>query len=123
MADFGGKKLRQVVSGFGGNGLGQLLAAVAVTVLVRLFSGPGPVIPAPENDDNEECNGDGETGDVDDGGDGEAPVSGKVFPVTIRWSNISCSLSHKSSKHVSFRLLTYFLNFVNVLYLDKSPID
>ncbi|CAL5383123.1 unnamed protein product [Camellia sinensis] len=31
-------------------------------------------------------------------GGGDAPVSGKLSPVTIRWSNITCSLSDKSSK-------------------------
>ncbi|CAL5382179.1 unnamed protein product [Camellia sinensis] len=31
-------------------------------------------------------------------GGGDAPVSGKLSPVTIRWSNITCSFSDKSSK-------------------------
>ncbi|KAF7827702.1 ABC transporter G family member 7 [Senna tora] len=103
MVAFGGKKVRQMVAGIGGNGLGQVLTAVAVTLLVRLFSGPGPVLlPESEND----YSGDEEKG-VDDGdgeGEGEGPVSGRVFPVTIRWSNIACSLSDKSSKSVRFLL-------------------
>ncbi|KAI9088636.1 hypothetical protein K1719_029750 [Acacia pycnantha] len=99
MVAFGGKKLRQMVSGLGGNSLGQVLAAVAVTVLVRLFSGPGPVLPPEaENEDH----GDGE--EKDDADESEGPVSGKVFPVSIRWRNISCSLFDKSSKSVRFLL-------------------
>ncbi|KAK4263898.1 hypothetical protein QN277_029253 [Acacia crassicarpa] len=99
MVAFGGKKLRQMVSGLGGNSLGQVLAAVAVTVLVRLFSGPGPVLPPEaENEDH----GDGE--EKDDADESGGPVSGKVFPVSIRWRNISCSLSDKSSKSVRFLL-------------------
>ncbi|KAI4313822.1 hypothetical protein L6164_026772 [Bauhinia variegata] len=95
MLAFGGKKVQQVL---GGNGLGQVLTAVAVTLLVRLFSGPGPVI-SPENEVE-----DGDDRDEKDADDGEAPVSGKVFPVTIRWSGITCSLSDKSSKSVRFLL-------------------
>ncbi|KAI9088672.1 hypothetical protein K1719_029786 [Acacia pycnantha] len=99
MVAFGGKKLRQMVSGLGGNSLGQVLAAVAVTVLVRLFSGPGPVLPPEaENEDH----GDGE--EKDDADESEGPVSGKVFPVSIQWRNISCSLFDKSSKSVRFLL-------------------
>ncbi|KAE9618703.1 putative sulfate-transporting ATPase [Lupinus albus] len=92
----GGKKLHQIVAGIGGNGLGQVLAAVAVSFLVRLFTAPGPAL-LPENDNN---------GDVpeNDSHEGEAPPSGKVTPVTIRWSNINCSLSEKSSNVVRFLL-------------------
>ncbi|KAJ7943034.1 ABC transporter G family member protein [Quillaja saponaria] len=98
MAGFGGKKVVQMVVGFGGNGLSQVFAAVAVTFVIRLFSGPGPVL-SPENDvvDSD----DGLERDVDAD---EAPVSGEVFPVTIRWSNIMCSLSDKSSNSVRFFL-------------------
>lgn len=70
-----------------GGGVGQLLAAVAAALLLRLFSGPGPEL-LPDDDDNEEEKG-------------HAPVKGKVAPVTIRWTNINCSLSDKSSKSVS----------------------
>ena len=95
MVVFGGKGVAQMV-GLGGNGVGQVLAAVAAALLFRLFSGPGPAM-LPENeaeDDGDEIAGDGEGG--------EAPISGKVFPVTILWRNITCSLSDKSSKSVSY---------------------
>ncbi|KAJ9708355.1 hypothetical protein PVL29_000412 [Vitis rotundifolia] len=97
MVVFGGKRVAQMV-GLGGNGVGQILAAVAAALLFRLFSGPGPAV-LPENeveDDRDEIAGDSEGG--------EAPIAGKVFPVTIRWSNITCSLSDKSSKLVRFLL-------------------
>lgn len=74
-----------------GGGVGQLLAAVAAALLLRLFSGPGPELlsePLPDDDDNEEEKG-------------HAPGKGKVAPVTIRWTNINCSLSDKSTKSVS----------------------
>ncbi|KAF3659418.1 hypothetical protein FXO37_13988 [Capsicum annuum] len=78
----------------GGGGVGQLLAAVAAALLLRLFSSPGPAI-LPENEDVS----------VDDGENDEAPVTGKsVAPVTIKWSNITCSLSDKSSNTVRFLL-------------------
>lgn len=82
------------IGGKGGGGVGQLLAAVAAALLLRLFSAPGPEI-LPENvaDDEE--------------GDREAPVKGKVSPVTIKWTNINCSLSDKSSKSVSMHNITY----------------
>ncbi|KAK4484181.1 hypothetical protein RD792_011402 [Penstemon davidsonii] len=73
-------------------GLGQLLAAVSAALLLRLFSAPGPaLLPEPEPED-EETNGD-------------VSVKGKVSPVTIKWTNINCSLSDKSSKSVSFSSL------------------
>lgn len=71
-----------------GGGLGQLLAAVAATLLLRLFSAPGPAL-LPENEDEDE----------DEKGD--APAKGNVAPVTIKWTDINCSLSDKSSKFVS----------------------
>lgn len=85
----------QLVLGFGGSGLGQALAAVAAALLLRLFSGPGPAL-FPDSD----------LADDDDGNDvindeGEYPVAGNVIPVTIRWRNLTCSLSDKSSKSVS----------------------
>lgn len=106
MAQFGGKKVGQMVLGFGGSGLGQALAAVAAVLLLRLFSGPGPaLLPDTELTDHD-----------DDGDDviedkGETPVGGNVIPVTIRWRNITCSLSDKSSKSVSlcFLLCTYLV--------------
>ncbi|KAG2700779.1 hypothetical protein I3760_06G013200 [Carya illinoinensis] len=100
MVVFGGKKVGQVVTGLGGNGIGQVLIAVAAAFLLRLFSGPGPALlpdTEPEDrEDNEEFDGDGDAG--------EAPVPGKVLPVTIRWRSITCSLSDKSSTLVRFLL-------------------
>lgn len=72
------------IGGKGGGGVGQLLAAVAAALLLRLFSAPGPEL-LPEEEDEE----------------GQVPAEGKVAPVTIKWTNINCSLSDKSSKSVS----------------------
>lgn len=80
------------ISGTGG-GVGQIIAAVAAALLLRLFSGPGPV-QLLENETEEE----GGEGIISDS---EASVSDKVYPVTIRWTNITCSLSDKASKSVS----------------------
>lgn len=98
--NFGGKKVGQVVAGIGGNGLGHVLAAVAVSLLLRLFTGPGPALVT----DNDSAYGDDDeiNNVAEDNGDGETPVDGKVFPVTIRWRNITCSLSDKYSKSVRF---------------------
>ncbi|XVF85325.1 hypothetical protein PTKIN_Ptkin17bG0108600 [Pterospermum kingtungense] len=96
---FGAKKVGHVVSSIGGNGVGQILAAMAAALLLRLFSGPGPAL-LPENENGEEI-------DVDDdsiSGDDAPPHPGKVFPVTITWKNINCSLSDKHSKSVRFLL-------------------
>lgn len=95
MAPFGGKSIADAVSGIGGNGVGRLLAAVAAAMLVRFFSGPGIAL-LPENeadDDFSDAEGAG------DGDDSSSPET-KVRPVTIRWRNITCSLSDKSSKSV-----------------------
>ncbi|KOM28895.1 hypothetical protein LR48_Vigan609s002700 [Vigna angularis] len=95
MVGFGGKKVRQMVVGFGGSGFGQVAIAVAVSFLVRVFSAPGPAL-SPDNDpDDTQENG---------SDDAEAPPAGKVTPVTIRWRNINCCLSDKSSKSVRFLL-------------------
>ncbi|GKU90212.1 hypothetical protein SLEP1_g4233 [Rubroshorea leprosula] len=96
MVVFAARKVGQVVSNVGGNGVGQILAAIAAALLFRLFSGPGPAL-VPENEPDGESENDDVAGD-------EAPVTGKVSPVTIRWSNITCSLSDKSSKSVRFLL-------------------
>lgn len=74
-----------------GGGVGKLVTAVAAALLLRLFSGPGPVV-LPENEEDDERNGEE---------NGEAPPDGKVSPVTIRWTDITCSLSDNSSKSVS----------------------
>ncbi|XVE85380.1 hypothetical protein DITRI_Ditri17bG0086200 [Diplodiscus trichospermus] len=94
---FGAKKIGHVVSSVGGNGVGQILAAMAAALLLRLFSGPGPAL-LPNNENSEE-NDDGSV----DGDDAPLPA-GKVFPVTITWRNITCSLSDKRSKSVRFLL-------------------
>lgn len=79
-----------------GGGVGQLLAAVAAALLLRLFSSPGPAL-LPENealpDDDDERES--------ENGEAPAPIIGKVAPVTIKWTNITCSLSDKSSNTVS----------------------
>ena len=115
MVVFGGKKVGQVVAGIGGNGLGQILAAVATALLFRLFSGPGPALP-PEADqeDRDDFAGDSESG--------ESTADGKVLPVTIRWRNINCSLSDKSSKSVSsfFSWIQTLIFCENLLLLSKS---
>ncbi|KNA18198.1 hypothetical protein SOVF_073000 [Spinacia oleracea] len=95
MVGIGGKKVGEIVGKIGGNGVGQVLVAVAAALFVRLFSGPGPVL-FPESDFDDE------NSEFDDSG--ESPVDRKVFPVTIRWSNITCSLSDKKSKSVRFLL-------------------
>ncbi|XP_031260884.1 ABC transporter G family member 7 isoform X2 [Pistacia vera] len=102
MVRFGGQKVGQVVAGIGGNSVGQLLAAVAVTLLLRVFSGPGPAL-LPDNESV--VSDDDEQNDVaEDSDSGEAQADGEVVPVTIRWRNITCSLSDKSSKSVRFLL-------------------
>ena len=92
---FGAKKVGHVVSSIGGNGVGQMLAAMAAALLFRLFSGPGPALP-PEDETVEE---DDDASSVN--GNDAPPSAGKVFPVTITWRNITCSLSDKRSKSVS----------------------
>ncbi|XP_044493897.1 ABC transporter G family member 7 isoform X2 [Mangifera indica] len=104
MVRFGGKKVVQLAAGIGGNSVGQLLAAVAVTLLLRVFSGPGPAL-LPDNNESVVSDDDDQNDDVAEGNDSsEAQVDGKVVPVTIRWRNITCSLSDKSSKSVRFLL-------------------
>lgn len=87
-----------------GGGIGQLLAAVAAALLLRLFSSPGPAI-VPENEDA--FDDDGERGSEND----EATITGKVLPVTIRWSNITCSLSDKSTNTVSESIAFFFSEY------------
>ncbi|KAL1828944.1 ABC transporter G family member 7 isoform X2 [Daucus carota subsp. sativus] len=80
--------------GIGGKGgVAQILTAVAAALLLRLFSAPGPAL-LPED----------ESVDDGEGDSGDAPVPGKVSPVTILWKNITCSLSDKSTKSVRFLL-------------------
>lgn len=96
MVVLGVKNVGHMVLGFGRNGLGQVITAVAISLLVRLFSGPGPVV-LPGNEDVDD------SGEAEDG-EHEASDSGKVFPVTIHWRNITCSLSDKFSDSVRFLL-------------------
>ncbi|XP_074295593.1 ABC transporter G family member 7 [Silene latifolia] len=91
MANIDGKKAQQLFSKIGGNGVAQLLVATAAVIFVRLLSGPGNEI-----DDENNPN------DYDD--TEESTADGKVFPVTIRWSNITCSLSNNKSNSVKFLL-------------------
>ncbi|KAK4762792.1 hypothetical protein SAY86_008560 [Trapa natans] len=99
MTKLSGKVGHQIVR-FGGNGVGQILAAAAVALLFRLFSGPGPAL---FPDDEEE-----ELLPVENGGLFEAdegtPALGKVYPVAIRWAGISCSVMDKSNKSARFLL-------------------
>ncbi|XP_021293306.1 ABC transporter G family member 7 [Herrania umbratica] len=97
MVVFGAKKVAHVLSSIGGNGVGQILAALAATILLRAFSGPGPSF-SPENETGEEND------DFSDTDDDAPSAAGKVFPVTITWRNITCSLSDKHSKSVRFLL-------------------
>ena len=91
----------QLVS-LGGNGVGQVLAAAAVALLLRLFSGPGPALVQEDESPDDEKN---------DAAEDDSPDAGKVFPVTIRWSNITCSLSDKSSKSVSRNFISPIWEF------------
>ncbi|KAJ4962003.1 hypothetical protein NE237_021913 [Protea cynaroides] len=104
MVKLGGKRVHQVV-GFGGSGLGQILAAIAAALLLRLFSGPGPALLPTIEDVDDEDDYPGKDDDGETRADGEdLPISGKVIPVTILWSNITCSLSDKPGKNVRFLL-------------------
>ncbi|PON45776.1 ABC transporter-like [Parasponia andersonii] len=96
MAGSGGKGVAQIVAGFGESGLGKALAAIAAAFLLRLFSGPGPAL-LPENDADDDH-------DVDEQNEADGAEAGKVIPVAIRWRNITCSLSDKSSNSVRFLL-------------------
>lgn len=112
MAPFGGKSLVDAVSGIGGNGVGRALAAVAAALLVRLFAGPGiALLPEDEADDD--------YAETEDGGGDSSP--GKIRPVTIRWRNITCSLSDKSSKSVrTFLLLLHVPQYRKRAYISLS---
>lgn len=85
--------------GIGGKALGQLLAALAAAFFLRAITGPGTALAPEEEKEEEEQTED--AGKIAD--DEEAPGSDKVFPVTFRWSGITCSLSDKRGKMVSRR--------------------
>ncbi|MQM02983.1 hypothetical protein Taro_035757, partial [Colocasia esculenta] len=91
----GGRALRAAA----GTGVGQVLAALAAAFLLRLLTGPGPALPAApeEEDEAEDAQGSSEVAGAPDG-------TGRVPPVTIRWSNITCTLSDKRGKAVRFLL-------------------
>ncbi|KAF3328958.1 ABC transporter G family member 7 [Carex littledalei] len=74
-------------------GLGQLLAAVAAALFVRIITGVGPALAPPEEV-------------TEDAGDEESTAGdgGGVPPVTIRWNRITCSLSDKHGTTVRFLL-------------------
>lgn len=113
MVQLGGKKVVQMVLGFGGSGVGQALAAVAAALLLRLLSGPGPAL-SPETEA-----GDDDNDATDD--KGETPISWKLVPVTIQWRNINCSLSDKSSTSVSFHLFNFQTKFlVTYVWLQRK---
>ncbi|KAL0920006.1 hypothetical protein M5K25_009104 [Dendrobium thyrsiflorum] len=76
---------------FDGRVLGRILAAAAAAFFFRLITGPGPAL-LPEEE-------------PEDAGDEEAQSdSGKVVPVTIRWSGITCCLLDKRGKTTRFLL-------------------
>ncbi|KAK4779470.1 hypothetical protein SAY87_015576 [Trapa incisa] len=104
MAKLSGKVGHQILR-FGGNGAGQILAAAAVVLLFCLFSGPGSAL-FPEDEEEELLSGgNGKDFETDGGNEGGgAPAVGKVYPVTIRWAGICCSVSDKSNKSVRFLL-------------------
>lgn len=94
------------IGGKGGGGVGQLLAAVAAALLLRLFSGSGPELLPEDAEEND-----------------QVPAEGKVAPVTVKWANINCSLSDKSSKFVS-ELHTIINSYIHVaidIYMNRYP--
>lgn len=82
-----------------GGGLGQLLLAVGAALLLRMFSAPGQALLLDNEEQEEE-----DYESSDDAGEDAPVVTGKVFPVTIKWKNITCSLSNKSSHSIKFLL-------------------
>uniref|UniRef100_A0A1D1ZJP5 ABC transporter G family member 7 n=1 Tax=Anthurium amnicola TaxID=1678845 RepID=A0A1D1ZJP5_9ARAE len=98
---FSGKGARALRAA-AGSGLGQVLAALAAAFVLRLLAGPGPALPtAPEEEEEED---EAQDGSGDSGARAGAGHAGRVPPVTIRWSNITCTLSDKRGKTVRFLL-------------------
>ncbi|CAA7402165.1 unnamed protein product [Spirodela intermedia] len=98
--DFRGKGARALKVA-AGSGLGQVLGGLVAAFILRLVTGPGPeMLAAPVEEEGEEAQSTSE--------DPEAPAgpgsAGGVPPVTIRWSNITCTLSDKRGKVVRFLL-------------------
>lgn len=84
----------------------------AAALLLCLFSGSGTEFP-PETDADDDKDNDA----IDH--KAETPGVGKVIPVTIRWRNINCSLSDKSSTAVSFHLLVMTCPVTTGLVAEK----
>ncbi|CAN6478097.1 unnamed protein product [Victoria cruziana] len=80
-----------LINGFRLQGVGQLLAAVAAAFVVRIITVSPPELPP----DVEEAELDDERSEEE-----PPPPAGKVVPVSLRWSNITCSLAEKSGKSV-----------------------
>ncbi|KAH9621616.1 hypothetical protein KSS87_011725 [Heliosperma pusillum] len=93
MANVGDKKPQQLFAKIGGNGVAQLLVTAAAALIVRFMSRPAP---DKHFDDENSVN--------DDDGFEDSTADGNVFPVTIRWSNITCSLSNIKTNSVKFLL-------------------
>lgn len=73
-------------------GLGQLLAALAAAVFLRVVAaGAGPAL-LPPAEEEEGGEGDAEAGEGGGGG---------VRPVTIRWARVTCALKNKRGDMVS----------------------
>ncbi|KAJ4794289.1 ABC-2 type transporter family protein [Rhynchospora pubera] len=81
--------------------LGQLLAAVAAALLVRIITGVGPVLFPPEEDATETEDADAGDEEEESDGSGIQGVTPTPTPVTIRWTRITCSLSPSLSVSVS----------------------
>ncbi|ERN00035.1 ABC transporter G family member 7 isoform X1 [Amborella trichopoda] len=77
-------------------GMGQIIVGLAAAFLVRILSSPGPSI-SPENDTEDK-----DSGQNDD--QGEAEIAGKISPLTLQWSNITCSWLNKAGKPVRYLL-------------------
>jgi len=74
-------------------GLGQLLAALAAALFLRVVAaGAGPALLPPAEEEEE---GDAEAGERGGGG---------VRPVTIRWARVTCALKNKRGDMARFLL-------------------
>lgn len=77
-------------------GLGQLLAALAAAVFLRVVAaGAGPALLPPAEEEEEGGEGDAEAGEGGGGG---------VRPVTIRWARVTCALKNKRGDMARFLL-------------------
>ncbi|KAM3198297.1 hypothetical protein ACQJBY_073443 [Aegilops geniculata] len=72
-------------------GLGQLLAALAAALFLRVVAaGAGPALLPPAEDD--------------EGGEGDVEAGEGVRPVTIRWARVTCALKNKRGDMARFLL-------------------